>query len=236
MSTSRLPLVALLAFAGCATSPPGRGLVALARVNFILSFTQGVAFFFPSQPEPAPIGPCSFRRTSGQPTDAGVPGLASAGPVTFAGLQIPLTLVPDGNHGYAGQAQGRTFEAGDAITISAVGADVPPFSADLTAPAKVATQAPNSLSRGGDTTITWTPDGRARQFRVFVLGTSGILDCSFDPNRGTATVPAEALDQFDPGDKVQLVPATADSRTLELTGWRVEALVVQADDYTSGTL
>ncbi len=224
---------------GCSvlSPPPGRGIVALAEVTFILSFTQGVAFFFPSQEEPAPIGPCHFRRTKLSPMDGGTaPTLASAGTITYTGLEVPLMLTPSASNAYAGDAKGRSFDAGEAITITASGAEVPPFTSALVAPARVHTDAPSSIARGADTTITWTPDGRAAQFRIFVLGSSGILDCGFDATSGVATVPASALERFDPGDAVTLVPATVTSQMLELDGWQVEALIAQADDYSRGTL
>jgi len=211
--------------------------VAMTKVSFIFSFTQGLAFFFPATTVPTQVGPCTFHSTRGVSVDGGVPErLASAGPLSFTGLEMPLTIVPTADNAYSGDVKGRTFEAGNPITMTAVGDVVPPFSTTLLAPAIVKTQSPSSLSRGASATVTWTPDATATQFRVFVLGSSGLLDCSYDGAAGTALVPAEALELFTPGDKVQLVPAPVASKTLDLPGWQVETLILQTDEHTSGTL
>lgn len=123
----------------------------------------------------------------------------SAGAITVAGADAPITLTPDGpapEARYSGAS--ATWAPGATLTVTAAGGDVPAFSGQVVAPAALdAFIAPSSLSRSQPATIDWTAgDGDAVWIWIYTVGattaTEHVLRCTV-PDTGSATVPAEAL-------------------------------------------
>src|SRR5262245_32960229 len=78
-------------------------------------------------------GPCHIEDT----TTTGTSVLADVGTISFTTTSGEVLLQPDDEERYSNFAQGLTYQAGDAITVSATGSDVPAFTSSIVFPGAV---------------------------------------------------------------------------------------------------
>jgi hypothetical protein len=143
------------------------------------------------------------------PPSLTAPPTVSAGTITITGLvpgDDPLTLLPtptDGGVGGVGYVSANglpvtpIFQAGAPLSVSAAGADVPPFAAQLVAPTDVNLVSPpagSTIDTSTDLPIAWS-GGATEEFITIEFGSnaSGDVLCFFDSTLQTAVVPKEAL-------------------------------------------
>jgi hypothetical protein len=154
------------------------------------------------------IGPCVQVTCAPTQVDLGAPfvGLSSsAGPLQLSGGQSPFTLVPDAHATYPELTKTTSlFRGGETLTAAAKGADVPPFSVQLTAPSEVTLTAPPSpngvvdVQRSAGLAFTWVGGG-AGQLVIMLLPPFGRptdpvgMTCQFPAAAGAGTIPAAAL-------------------------------------------
>jgi hypothetical protein len=125
------------------------------------------------------MGACSLEPPSGVGDSTTTPKpSASAGTITARDQTTNAvigTMAYDHANGYAYVSSLQAlWNAGDAITLEAPGADVPGFTIDMTAPTPVAGVTPalmfgNSLTtvtRGHDLAVHWTPVGGSQEIDV----------------------------------------------------------------------
>jgi hypothetical protein len=163
-------------------------------------------------------------------TPGGAP-LASAGSIAITGGAYPLVLqpgsgnlygtpVPDGDSGVE-----VLWHGNETLHVSASGADVPAFTADVLAPTQVTvvTQLPTSISRLNPFDVSWFKKS-AGQVAVDVSSTAGgtsyYLECLFDVAAGFGEVPQAALAQI-AGGTGTLSVFTVTKQTVSAGGWTV---------------
>ena len=138
-------------------------------------------------------GPCHIEQTTTQ----GSTVLDDAGTVTVSGGSSgDIVITPNSSKQYFSMSQGLTFAAGATVTMSGTGSIVPPFSRTLTFPARVTvTSTLAALSKASGFSVTWTATTGSVAIRVIQHpgGTSDEVNCVFDGNAGTGTVPTSAL-------------------------------------------
>lgn len=133
--------------------------------------------------------------------DGPVVGL-SAGTITITGTTQPMTLHPDGSSGHvhyehASDLPEPPFSEGATLTIAASGADVPAFTASVTAPAELRGVAgPATVSRAG-TTVTWRA-GAGPAIRIVLAAIAsdthkGLVVMCRVPDTGSFTIPASTF-------------------------------------------
>lgn len=131
---------------------------------------------------------------------------ASAGTLTITGLVKDVTGTP-GEFGYQFTPDlggGDLFAKGAAITVSAAGADIAAFSAELTGVSDLGIQGVGlvELVDGHDATIEWSPDGSDAEVEVVLqLGwhgqpATGIIVCRAEDAAGRIVVPSAVVDPF----------------------------------------
>jgi len=236
------PCVALLAAVACSNRQ--QATVAIAAVPAIIfEESEAIAYFSGSAAIDALIndGPCSFAAIDTSSNAVANSAFVSAGAITIRGTAgQPLVLQPTGSDYYSGSEGVYIFQAGDAVSFSAAGAQVPAFATTATAPARAASAdlgiTNGSISRAGDLQISWAPVSGADQFRVLWLGSPGVLDCEFDPTAGTGVIPASAIQNFPSGTLVTLVPGTVNHTQAVAGDWSVDVVVAQAVTYASATV
>ncbi len=153
---------------------------------------------------------------AGAPKDAGTVDAGpvvppNAGTVSLSGptMKASIDLTPDPKTGAYGinMAATQAFAAGDAIKISAAGADVPAFSATLTAPAILMVTAPAatnglySVSRTVDLMVKFTGGDAKTDVHVLLSGQDAMKDtiiaqCSGPSAGGSLTIGATTLGHF----------------------------------------
>jgi len=126
----------------------------------------------------------------------------SAGTLTITGTSIngipqPLTLDPGS---YLYETEGGIFGDGALLMVSASGAEVPAFSASVTAPGRPTITAPApsmlpfAITRSDGFAFSWSGATAGAVHAVISEGAAAPqVDCLFDGSVGTATVPAAAL-------------------------------------------
>lgn len=136
------------------------------------------------------------------------PALLSAGPLTVSGGDAELVIRPTLD-GYASEEDGARWQAGDALTFSAPGGDVPAFSTVLrmVEPLVPATaDAFDQLSLKAPLVLTWAPpttSGEPTRVRVRLQADRGqhgrayaaILECDV-PDTGRFEVPAALQERY----------------------------------------
>jgi hypothetical protein len=89
------------------------------------------------------------------------------------------------------------FEAGAPLAVSATGADVPAFAAQLVAPANVALVSPpadaGTIDTSTDLQIAWSGGASGESITIVFGANAGNVLCTFDSTLQTAVVPKEAL-------------------------------------------
>lgn len=142
--------------------------------------------------------------------------VVSAGTLAFAGGQKAALLVPEIQQGpdgepsvsYALSPSFGGFAPGDAVSITASGADVPPFVAEITVPGAIRVVQPDlsasslTVQRSDDLPVTWTGGGPVGEVTFGInegVGrTSTEITCSTPSSRGRGVIPAAALAYLTP--------------------------------------
>src|SRR4051812_14551963 len=156
-------------------------------------------------------------------SDLGVSLYASAGDLTVGGFGMTamLQLITSGM--FAGQYSVYMqympmFFGGEALTFSAVGAEVPAFGGEVTAPAQLVISKPAHtqlrLQRVEDLALGWTGGG-AGELRVSLAvqqmtSTPGV-DCAFAANLGGGIIPSAALQTLPSGSGVLTLSVVSES-------------------------
>jgi hypothetical protein len=165
------------------------------------------------------VGACAVvSANSGVGCDPAPPScepIPSAGTITISGTvfgDLAMTPNPNGTYtpGLLESTGAPVFMDGDILTLSAPGADVPPFQQSIVAPGCVAMEAPSGPDGGviygsyviptsDDLQISWT-GGESNAFvGVTLIGGQGnsavyaSVSCSFDATLGQGTIPHQAL-------------------------------------------
>lgn len=184
------------------------------------------------------FGDCVVSTECGAP--AGAVAFVSAGSigVTCDNPVIDVTLAPESDNQYTTQTFSTGFAGGRTIQISALGATVPAFSAQVTTqkPLLVDSPAPDASGiitapSSSDLTITFSRGAPGAQ--AVLSGASannGSLWCESDSTTGRLTVSAAALAALGAG--VQLQMLTAQLTTIPDQDWNIDiSVLLQA--YTS---
>jgi hypothetical protein len=172
-------------------------------------------------------GSCQYSRCPSGPVvgtarDAGIVRVVH-------GSDAPIELVKSKSYAQADLAA-TFFAAGDTLTFSATGADVPAFSdAKVVAPADLTSTLPTEIDRTKDLTITWT-GGTTGEVGLFLSGSleteSESISCSAPAAGGTLTVPKELLAKLASTSGFFDLAPTSEQR-VESSAWIVN-LTVQA--------
>lgn len=179
------------------------------------TFSYAQAYFVESDGVPARTtrttsGPCTLSTTVGVGHTGGSSRVLSAGAIAVGGLRAPITLSPVTQvPGYSTfQQADYLWSGGEPVSVSAPGAEVPAFSAQVIAPSQVTITAPAlpaggahlAIDRAKDFPVAWSSGGSGQvELRIAILSMdpsstpSYELDCDFPSSAGTAMVPSAAL-------------------------------------------
>jgi hypothetical protein len=131
-----------------------------------------------------------------------MPTFGSAGSIHIAGGLYPIALQPPPDNSYrSGLSTTALWNGGETLTVSASGgADVPAFTAQVTAPSEPRITAPAvtagtfALSRAQDLVVTWSGgSGDALDFAINDAQVTTIVECHFPLAAGSGTVPSALL-------------------------------------------
>jgi len=151
--------------------------------------------------------------------DGGIPPDPDAGVITFSGgaIQTPIALSPDADGHYSQVfGVGRIFSAGDSITVSAAGGEIPAFSSPVIAPSDIVVTGPSlgtsemPIAGAQDLTFTWT--GGTVGIVVLELlwnptsTSSHAVACRFAATAGTGEIPKAQLPAVGMTGHVVVVP------------------------------
>jgi hypothetical protein len=192
-----------------------------SRSSVAAIFSDGPAWGTPERTE----GPCTLFRPG--PTTG-----RSAGAITITGTVVPIALQEahaDQGVRYerTGAASGRAFAGGATLAVAAAGgADVPAFSASLSAPGElVGYVPPKALSRAGYT-ATWAA-GSGGEIMIMISAADPqtrdgrFVRCQV-PDTGSFTVPASTLAMIPESHaQAKVVVARVAERTLMAGDTRV---------------
>ena len=118
-----------------------------------------------SCPPPSVIGACRVSVCNpGPQLPPTIPPARSAGVVTVSGANVPITLTPDHNDVYSAfsSVSQLAWPGDNTLTLTAGGADVPPFQLSAVAPSLVTLAAPATpgsvltIDRSHDLTMSWS--------------------------------------------------------------------------------
>lgn len=136
------------------------------------------------------------------------PQRVSAGVVMVSGIETPLTATPDEAAWYTvvPEPAGNIFEAGDAITVSAAGAVVQAFAAEVKGVADMVPGWSGELvmKDGEPLVVTWPVQGDGARVEVVIqIGWHGnpptdVIWCEADEDKGRVEVPAAFVARFPP--------------------------------------
>lgn len=234
---------------GSSTGPTRIGSVTLSQSTVEVagqSFRSGMVlanfFEIPSQfagCTTSTVGACRISNCAAA-ADAGTPpdgGMVSAGDLTITGLADGgVTLMP-GAMGYQKVISGPLFVPGAPIGVSAAGATVPAFTAQVNAPTGATLTMPvcaqstcPAISKAAGLTLTWT--GGVGTVAIEVLGGSDEVSCEFPAAAGTATIPAAALASL-PTGSASLFFNTQNSTTVQAGLFPVKVTASEAKLYQS---
>jgi hypothetical protein len=147
------------------------------------------------------VGTCTVTDCSAL-IDAGVPpnGVqVSAGSLTFTGLADGgVTLSPGLGGTYSQTFTGAVFVEGMPLGVSATGAEVPAFAAQVVAPARARVTAPQcpqgtcpETSKSVGFAVSWT--GGSGDVAVKVISSGVRVECLYSASAGSGAVPPAAL-------------------------------------------
>jgi hypothetical protein len=177
------------------------------------------------------IGPCTITVYTTPQVYAGR-AFPSAGTITISGLDEPVSMAPTGSGPglYAPIAShtNSLFSAGESVTISATGAVVPAFTANLVAPSLIDLQSPAvtndtglTLDRSADLTVVWSGGGFGTVAVDFVDSAHTSVGCTFPSSDGTGTIPKAALAALVPEGVGALQIDVQSTQTLMIDGWTI---------------
>ena len=209
-----------------------------ASYSFSAAFTRGTYDPGASTCEFRDDGPCRITDCTTEPSDGGTPAYeaASAGTVSLAGANKPLTLVPTASGSYDMlSGQEKLWSGGAALSISAAGDEVPAFQATLygavpallTSPALPPAGTPVTLSTKTPLSIAWTGAGGGKMMAMLTRSvTSGttrtvMVMCTFEGSAGSGTVPASAMAAIPPGPDGTFQVLGGDAKEIDASGWTV---------------
>ena len=186
------------------------GAVGVSQANHggVVSLSWGAVFLnADAQPScqfshdgPCDISDCTGPDTAARQVSAGTLTIASDGGASF-------TMVPSVRGGYeGGLGDAALFAPGEAVRVSATGADCPAFTASVRGPADVALTTPlEGFDRAHDLALEWTGGGAGLVEASFDSeggASSAHLRCRFDPTTGRGVVPESALAHLGPCHRV----------------------------------
>jgi hypothetical protein len=175
-----------------------------------------------------PAGHCQIVTCTPPPAE---PGLLwrSAGTITVSGGVQPVVLMPGSDGVYAGtQADRPLWPGGALLTVTAAGAEVPPFSASVVTPAPLSVTAPPfganaplPVDRAHDFELAWSGGGQSTLEIRIVDAAKLSLVCEFPADDGRGVVPQSLLGRLAVGTAT-LVPAQTAAATARVTDWSVD--------------
>lgn len=171
--------------------------------------------------------------------DAGPPPGRSAGTLTFravltdGGLSVPFV---DG--GYAASVGQQLFALGQPLTVEASGAEIPAFTATVTAPEGTLLTAPvctnaacGTVSKAAGLEVRWTAP-TIGNVEIELIASPAIIRCQLPASTRMKTIPAAALGAAGTGTGLLLVGGAA--RTTVRAG--VTDVTFSVRDATYGTI
>jgi hypothetical protein len=245
-----------------AGGPFKTGSVGLSQTAMTVNGTEYVSYSFFAQfmrvtndPENSPCeiqeqGDCRIVDCATSTIDGGTMAYekVSAGPVSLAGANIPLTLTPDATGTYEVRTgQERLWTKGASLTISAQGGEVPAFQTTLTGVGSAVVSVPAAAS--GSTMTISTKEPLALAWSGAEGGTmtatlsrndankarSVTISCSFDGAKTTGTVPASVMAMIPPGPLGSLVLMGGDNRRVDVSDWTIYVSETVVAVTTQGT-
>jgi hypothetical protein len=134
----------------------------------------------------------------------------SAGKLTFTGGSKSVLLTPAADKTYAGTGgKGALFTGGETLSLTAEGADVPPFTMTVTTPGKLTLTAPDvpaagplKVTRAKGLAATWSGTSRGEVVLYLDAASGGdahAVTCTFPASAGRGTIPADAFGAFPAG-------------------------------------
>ncbi len=144
-----------------------------------------------------------------------VPHRVSAGTVSIAGTKEPFEAKPDESDWYVVTPEpsgGDLFESGKSVSVSASGADIPAFHAELsgTGSMKIPWNQPLVLQDGKDNVIEWEPQGDDATVELAILiGWHGsppvaTLWCTAKEADGKIVIPQKMVEGYPPAGGIGL--------------------------------
>ncbi len=203
--------------------------------------TSGYAAYF-LDPIPSDCAPAAANRTCSVvdclalPVPSIAPRAASAGRITFSGaLSGPAFMDFDAaSNVYRADPTDRIFEAGSAVRVSAVGAEVPPFTATVVAPGDLVLTCSDpsclTIDRTTDLRLSWSQPAAGEVDVTFgddVPGHHVVIDCAFDAAAGVGTIPASMLAHL-PATSMPARFSASSHREVTVGDWTVSVQLVSS--------
>ena len=183
------------------------------------SDAEGYPLFRPNVPSCVPdqtIGDCSY--TSALSSCSGLtPTVVSAGTVTITSTTtippVDVTIEPNADGSYKATSLGTAALLGrEQVHLSASGATVPAFSADINVPLVLLVNSPSYDATGvitasikNDLVIQFSRGTAGVTMDVLATTATGTLSCSVDSQKGQLTIPAAALAALGAGNQFPLL-------------------------------
>ncbi len=180
------------------------------------------------------ISSCAAAADGGSPPDG---GQVSAGALTLTGLADGgLTLMP-GTGGYQQVIMGAVFVPGAQLGVSAAGATVPAFTAQVTAPTAVTVTAPvcpqsmcPAISKAAGLSVAWT--GGVGTVSVQVLAGTDQISCEYPAAAGSAMIPSSVISML-PNGQASLFFNTLNATTIQAGQFPVKVTASEAKIFQS---
>jgi hypothetical protein len=181
---------------------------------------------------------CSAFVDAGVP-DGGAPTGRSAGTLTFKGVLTDGGLsVPFVDGGYSASVGQQLFALGRPLTVEASGAEIPAFSATVTAPEGTLLTAPvcanaacGSVSKSADLDVRWTAPTFG-DVEIQLIASPVLIRCQLPASTRMKTIPAAALRSVGTGTGLLFVGGAA--RTTVRAG--ITDVTFSVRDATYGTI
>jgi hypothetical protein len=156
--------------------------------------------------------------------------LSNAGIIQVSGGAFPLVMQQDSTGGYDLAVDGGLrplWLGGESLTIDANGADVPPFTARLTAPTQIifTLPFPTMITRTQPVALEWLGDSGGKvafDLAVTASSTRTYLECRFDPAAKQGIVPTRVLSLLPASATATLSISTLDQSDVHAGGWLVK--------------